>query len=93
MARALLSIFTRVRLPKEVISDRGMLFMSAYLKAMWDECSVTYTFTTSYHPQTSGLVQRFNKTMKGMIMGLPEKLRRRWDALFPCLLLAYRDVP
>ncbi|KAJ1125699.1 hypothetical protein NDU88_004122, partial [Pleurodeles waltl] len=28
-----------------------------------------------------------------MIMGLPEKLRRRWDVLLPCLLFAYREVP
>ncbi|KAJ1126598.1 hypothetical protein NDU88_005007 [Pleurodeles waltl] len=28
-----------------------------------------------------------------MIMGLPEKLRRRWDILLPCLLFAYREVP
>ena len=61
--------------------------MSGYMKAMWNECGVTYKFTTPYHPQTNGLVERFNKTMKGMIMGLPEKLRRRWDVLLPCLLL------
>ncbi|KAJ1178906.1 hypothetical protein NDU88_004147 [Pleurodeles waltl] len=60
---------------------------------MWKECGVTYKFTTPYHPQTNGLVERFNKTLKGMIMGLPEKLRRRWDILLPCLLFAYREVP
>ncbi|KAJ1110502.1 hypothetical protein NDU88_007853 [Pleurodeles waltl] len=77
VARALLGVFTRVGFPKEVVSDRGTNVMSAYLKAMWDECGVTYKFTTPYHPQTNGLVERFNKTLKGMIMGLSEKLRRR----------------
>lgn len=28
-----------------------------------------------------------------MILGLPEKLRRRWDVILPCLLFAYREVP
>ncbi|KAJ1133341.1 hypothetical protein NDU88_011636 [Pleurodeles waltl] len=93
VAKALLGIFSRVGFPKEVVSDRGSNFMSAYLKAMWKECGVTYKFTTPYHPQTNGLVERFNKTLKGMIMGLPEKLRRRWDILLPCLLFAYREVP
>ncbi|KAJ1175784.1 hypothetical protein NDU88_001069 [Pleurodeles waltl] len=60
---------------------------------MWKECGVTYKFTTPYHPQTNGLVEGFNKTLKGMIMGLPEKLRRRWNILLPCLLFAYRKVP
>ncbi|KAJ1081475.1 hypothetical protein NDU88_001657 [Pleurodeles waltl] len=93
VAKALLGIFSRVGFPKEVVSDRGSNFMSAYLKAMWKECGVTYKFTTPYHPQTNGLVERFNKTLKGMIMGLPEKLWRRWDVLLPCLLFAYREVP
>ncbi|KAJ1084485.1 hypothetical protein NDU88_004632 [Pleurodeles waltl] len=93
VAKALLGIFSRVGFPKEVVSDRGSNFMSAYLKAMWKECGVTYKFTTPYHPQTNELVERFNKTPKGMIMGLPEKLRRRWDVLLPCLLFAYREVP
>ncbi|KAJ1106571.1 hypothetical protein NDU88_003972 [Pleurodeles waltl] len=60
---------------------------------MWKECGVTYKFTTPYHPQRNGLVERFKKTLKGMIMGLPEKLRRRWDILLPCLLFAYREIP
>ncbi|KAJ1166641.1 hypothetical protein NDU88_007040, partial [Pleurodeles waltl] len=93
VAKALIGIFTRVGFPKEVVSDRGANFMSAYLKHMWNECGVTYKFTTPYHPQTNGLVERFNKTLKGMIMGLPEKLKRRWDVLLPCLLFAYREVP
>ncbi|KAJ1142020.1 hypothetical protein NDU88_008348 [Pleurodeles waltl] len=93
VAKALIGIFTRVGFPKEVVSDRGTNFMSAYLKHMWNECGVNYKFTTPYHPQTNGLVERFNKTLKGMIMGLPEKLKRRWDVLLPCLLFAYREVP
>ncbi|KAJ1215786.1 hypothetical protein NDU88_003393 [Pleurodeles waltl] len=54
-ANALIGIFTRVGFPKEVVSDRGTNFMSAYLKHMWNECGVTYKFTTPYHPQTNGL--------------------------------------
>ncbi|KAJ1217647.1 hypothetical protein NDU88_005240 [Pleurodeles waltl] len=93
VTRALLGIFTRVGFPKEVESDRGTNFMSAYMKSMWDECGVTYQFTTPYHPQSNGLVERFNKTLKGMISGLTEAMRRKWDVLLPCLLFAYREVP
>ncbi|KAJ1174993.1 hypothetical protein NDU88_000284 [Pleurodeles waltl] len=92
MTRALLGIFTRVGFPKEVVSDRGTNFMSAYMKTLWDECGLTYRFTTPY-PQTNGLVERFNQTLKGMIGGLTEAMRRKWDVLLPCLLFAYREVP
>ncbi|KAJ1210124.1 hypothetical protein NDU88_005492 [Pleurodeles waltl] len=93
VTRALLGIFSRVGFPKDVVSDRGTDFMSAYMKSMWDECGVTYRFTTPYHPQSTGLVERFNKTLKGMISGLTEAMRRKWDVLLPCLLFAYREVP
>ncbi|KAJ1211568.1 hypothetical protein NDU88_006926 [Pleurodeles waltl] len=93
VTRALLGIFTCVGFPKEVVSDRGTNFMSAYMKTLWDECGVTYRFTTPYHPQTNGLVEIFNQTLKGMIGGLTEAMRRKWDVLLPCLLFAYREVP
>ncbi|KAJ1114637.1 hypothetical protein NDU88_002872 [Pleurodeles waltl] len=63
------------------------------MKSLWDACGVTYKFITPYHPQSNGLVERFNKTLKGMIGGLPEAMRRKWDVLLPCLLFAYREVP
>ncbi|KAJ1097981.1 hypothetical protein NDU88_003097 [Pleurodeles waltl] len=93
VTRTLMGIFTRVGFPKEIVSDRGTNLMSAYMKSIWDACGVTYKFTTPYHPQSNGLVERFNKTLKGMIGGLPEALRRKWDVLLPCLLFAYREVP
>ncbi|KAJ1179816.1 hypothetical protein NDU88_005049 [Pleurodeles waltl] len=92
VTRALMRIFTRLGFPKEVVSDRGTNFMSAYMKSMWDECGVTYQFTTPYHPQSNGLVERFNKTLKGMINGEPEAMRHKWDIFLPCLLFAYMEV-
>ncbi|KAJ1115199.1 hypothetical protein NDU88_003425 [Pleurodeles waltl] len=91
--RALMGVFTRMGFPKEVVSDRGTNFISTYMKSLWKVCGVTYKFTTPYHPQSNGLVERFNRTLKGMIQGLSESLRRKWDVLLPCLLFAYREVP
>ena len=44
--------------------------MSTYMKFIWDECWVTYKFSPPYHPETNGLMEKFNKTLKGMIMDL-----------------------
>ncbi|KAJ1172354.1 hypothetical protein NDU88_004201 [Pleurodeles waltl] len=93
VGRALMGVFTRMGFPKEVVSDRGTNFISTYMKSLWKECGVTYKFITPYHSQSNGLVERFNRTLKGMIMGLSEPLRRKWDVLLPCLLFAYREVP
>ncbi|KAJ1100534.1 hypothetical protein NDU88_005616 [Pleurodeles waltl] len=79
--------------PKEVVSDRGTNFTSTYMKSLWKECGVAYKFTTPYHPKGNSLVEIFNHTLKVMIVGLSEPLRRKWDVLLPCLLFAYRKVP
>lgn len=76
--------------PKEVVSDRGVNFMPGYLEAMWKECGRNYKFTTPSCPHCNGLVKRFNKTLKGMIMGLSDNLK---DVLLLCPLFAYREVP
>ncbi|KAJ1101479.1 hypothetical protein NDU88_006546 [Pleurodeles waltl] len=80
-------------IPKRVVSDRDTNLISTYMKSMWDACGVTYRFTTLYHPQSSGLVERFIKTLKSMITGLPQAVRRKWDVLLPSLLHAYRELP
>ena len=46
--------------------------------------------TTPYHPQTDGLVERFNKTLMDM---LQKVAAYDWSKWVPYLLFAYRAVP
>ena len=49
--------------------------------------------TTSYHPQTDRLVERFNQTLKAMLERAATESGKDWDKLIPFLLFAYREVP
>ncbi len=49
--------------------------------------------TTPYHPQTDGLVERYNRTLKSMLKKFISANAKDWDKWLPYLLFAYREVP
>mgnify|MGYP003690368107 CR=1 FL=1 len=49
--------------------------------------------TTPYHPVCSGLVKKFNGTLKQMLKLMCSKRPEDWDKYFNALLFAYREVP
>ena len=49
--------------------------------------------TSPYHPQTDGLVERFNQTLKAMLRKAATDEGKDWDKWVPYLLFAYREVP
>ncbi|CAM5159789.1 unnamed protein product [Eretmochelys imbricata] len=93
VADALLTIFSRVGFPKEVLTDQGSNFMSALLRCLWEKCGVQHNWASAYHPQSNGLVERFNGTLKMMLKTFMNQHPQDWDKYLPHLLFAYREVP
>lgn len=49
------------------------------------------TWTTLYHPQTDGLVEQLNQTLKAMLCRTVTQEGKDWDRLLPpCFLLIGR---
>ena len=48
--------------------------------------------TSGYHPQTDGLVEKFNSTLVNLIAKCCETKKRDWDIHLPYLLFAYRTM-
>lgn len=71
-------------------SDRGRAFLSALLKEVEQLLGYHKVNTTAYHPQTDGLVERYNRTMISMLAKVAEKGGRDWDEHLPFVLFAYR---
>ena len=95
VSNALIQVFTRVGLPKEIVHDQGTNFMSNIMKntCLCKNLGIQQILTTPYHPQTNGLTERFTGTLKNMIKTLDEKQTRKWDEYIPPFLFAYREVP
>ena len=93
VARELLLLFTRVGVPEEVLTDQGTNFMSTMLEDIYHALQIRRIRTTPYHPQTDGLVERFNGTLKSMIRKFTSRNQKDWDEYLPYLLFSYREVP
>jgi len=49
--------------------------------------------TTTYHPQTNGQVERYNRTVTTHVRHYITHDPRRWDKLLPVLTMAYDSQP
>uniref|UniRef100_A0A8C5N2U3 ribonuclease H n=1 Tax=Leptobrachium leishanense TaxID=445787 RepID=A0A8C5N2U3_9ANUR len=67
--------------------------MSKVTKELCRLFKISHLRTSVYHPQTDGLVERFNKTLKNMLKKVVDKDGRNWDFLLPYLMFAIREVP
>lgn len=92
VAEALVRIFTRVGFPREILSDQGTQFTAAVTQQLWQSCGIKPLFSSPYHPQTNGLCERFNGTLKQMLKAFTDSCPR-WERFLPHLLFAYREVP
>uniref|UniRef100_A0A8C5LU94 Gypsy retrotransposon integrase-like protein 1 n=1 Tax=Leptobrachium leishanense TaxID=445787 RepID=A0A8C5LU94_9ANUR len=92
VADALLRVFTRVGFPREILSDQGTQFTAELTQQLWRLCGVKALHSAPYHPQTNGLCERFNGTLKQLIRAFVHE-RKDWEQYLPHLLFAYREVP
>nr|XP_054594838.1 uncharacterized protein LOC129162695 [Nothobranchius furzeri] len=93
VAYALLQLFSRVGIPAEILTDQGTNFLSNTLKQIYRLLGIKGIRTTPYHPQTDGLVERYNRTLKSMLKKFISINGKDWDKWLPYLLFAYREVP
>ena len=83
-------IVCRHGIPEELLSDRGANFLSTLVQEICKLLDVRKINTSGYHPQTDGMVERFNMTLTNMIAKSCNVHNRDWDVHLPYLLFAYR---
>ncbi|XP_036006817.1 uncharacterized protein LOC118567000 [Fundulus heteroclitus] len=93
VANCLLQLFSRVGIPREILTDCGTNFLSKLLQQVYKLLGIKGLKTTPYHPQTDGLVERYNQTLKNMLRKFVSDTGADWDQWLPYLLFAYREVP
>ena len=85
------NIVCRHGVPEELLSDRGANFLSDLILEMCSLLGIRKVNTSGYHPQTDGLVEKFNSTITNMI-SKSVAVSVEWDKQLPLLLFAYRTT-
>ncbi len=93
VADALFRLISRVGIPKEILTDQGTAFMSRTLRELYELLGIKSIRTSVYHPQTDGLVERFNRMLKTMIRKFVHEDAKNWDKWLEPLLFAVWEVP
>ena len=70
VAEALISIYSRLGIPEEILSDMGTQFISECMSEVERLLKIPHLSTTPYYPQCNGLVEKFNGTFKTMLRKL-----------------------
>ncbi|CAG2247528.1 unnamed protein product [Mytilus edulis] len=82
--------FCRFGLPSQIHSDQGREFESDLFANLCSLFGIEKTRTCPYRPQSDGLVERMNRTLKQMLSIFANLNRNDWDDHIPYLLMAFR---
>jgi hypothetical protein len=93
VAKALVQVFSRWGVPSIILSDNGLEFKGDLNGQLIELLGVTRKWTTPYHPQGNGLVERMNRTIKEMLKKFSGSHPTDWDELIPQLMWGYRMTP
>jgi len=82
---------SRFRVPSTITSDRGPQFTSTVRSAMASTLNLRLSPTTTFHPQSNGMVERFHRRLKD---GLRSCLAGpKWIDHLPWVMLGLRCAP
>jgi len=88
VAENLIDIFSRVGIPKEILSDRGTQFKSDLMNEINRLLCVKALYTSPYHACCNGTVERFHAVLKSMLKKLCIEQPQNWDQYIPSVLSA-----
>jgi hypothetical protein len=85
-------IICRHSCPREILSDRGAVFVSQIVTNLIEIIGTHRRLTSAYHPQSNGLTERYNQTLCQTLKKCVKETTQEWDTLIASALFAYRTT-
>ena len=83
--------FARYGIPKSVVSDNGSVFKSKEISDFFNELGIQHIFTSNYHPQSNGTVERLHFTLKSRLARILNA-GHEWNAALDKVLFDVRST-
>jgi transposase InsO family protein len=75
--------------PRYLLTGNGTQFNAKLFLAVCRELGIAKIFTTAYHPQTNGKVERFNRIIINSLRGYFERRQGDWDEYAAAITFGY----
>ena len=79
----------RYGVPKSILTDQDTHFKNQLMEAMAKLTDYNHIFSSVYHSQTNGMVERFNATFFPQIAKLQDRENNNWDKFVLPVVFAY----
>ena len=83
---------SRYGCPMTFQSDNGKAFVGDLTKELMKRSHIAQAHSTTYHPQTNGLVERQNRTLVNMLRVYCSRYMTDWDKYLPQVVGAYNST-
>ncbi|XP_066969218.1 uncharacterized protein [Macrobrachium rosenbergii] len=80
--------FCRFGFPATIQSDEGRHFMSKELRDSLASHGITHHYSTPYHPECQGIIERFHQTLGSWLSILAEENGASWEENLPYALFS-----
>ncbi len=71
-------VYAKHRMPQVVISDKGTVFVSKFMKDLYDLLQIKGNASMAFHPQTDGQTERVNQEVKKYLCIFINHLQTDW---------------
>ncbi len=83
-------VIPRFGIPSQISSDNGSAFIQRTVKTVIQQLRIKQRLGCVYHPQSQGLVERVNGTLKAKFNKICADTKLNWVDALPLALMSYR---